>query len=408
MENLDKTGIENSGIEIESAEPIDSRAALIDDFLSKAKNLDRDQNQVIDEKDVGWYERWGEYTDERKETYQKLMKHQNAIDPQSDVQDQVSVAAINNLRSAVPGRLARADENRKATDEAMKQFDVIDADKDGFLTDKEASASLRSGKISSQTSQFLEKNTEKLQVLSNDEWGWENNGISLKDLSTASHQDTSKDTIFIETLADELNGAPDLLTDLRTNWFDYLDLNDDKAITRQELKFHTKDSNSLLPEEHQDLVKLLYEHDDLFDFVDPIADADPLISSRDIDCLRLTVEGLDDDRPHQFQHYRHSKAYSDAVGTYVFGFGLPAGIVGAAVGAGSAGVASAGNPFLTDIGGVLGGGVGFFSGAAVGAHIGEGQMDNHFNRGYEQSRQPALESFVEKYRFLRTSTLTTP
>lgn len=69
-------------------------------------------------------------------------------------------------------------------DLAQKNFATIDKDKNGFLTPQEINqfAATKAGQ-DRKLADGLEKSVGKIQNQSNDEWGWENDGITKNDLA---------------------------------------------------------------------------------------------------------------------------------------------------------------------------------------------------------------------------------
>lgn len=72
-------------------------------------------------------------------------------------------------------------------------FDKIDTNHDGFLSTEELGTAVKSGQYKGEDAQVvaaLFDNREKLQELSNDEWGFENDGVTRKDLEQFDAQET--------------------------------------------------------------------------------------------------------------------------------------------------------------------------------------------------------------------------
>lgn len=78
----------------------------------------------------------------------------------------------------------RAETVNAMIDLAQKNFTSIDKDKNGYLTPQEISkfASTTAGP-DRKLAEGLGMSVEKIQTMSNDEWGWENDGITKKDLA---------------------------------------------------------------------------------------------------------------------------------------------------------------------------------------------------------------------------------
>lgn len=383
-----------------------ARVQLVEQFLDSARNLDKDGSGVITPADEKAASVTGTATDSFLQAMDSVELYRNMIDPRAgEVENRgldVSLESLTVRRSESTKVLTTLYKSREATEQLSSNFASIDKNKNDFVTSTEVSAGVQAGTISQNSAQYLASNFHSIEAASNDEWGSENDGITRDDLKAfESARETLPANNFFEGLADHLAGEPALIDEFINDRFDQIDLNTDDHLSRSEMNFAALNKHSNLSQQEKDLVGLLIEHDEIFEFkhAKSMKDSEPLLSKSDMTELSDAVEGRADDQQNLLTDYLNSPEFvSDRNGYYNSGTGagiLAGGTIGGAIGVFAAGPVGLvpGVPI-----GVLTGGIG---GGLAGHYGSHAALERSFNNRYEQTRLPALTSFREQYQQLR-------
>jgi hypothetical protein len=94
-----------------------------------------------------------------------------------------ALSADENL-GAIKGFVSGQLDNAHAAHAATRDFAALDSDKDGHLTGEEIEDGMDKEKLRDSAA-YLSRSMGDLEELSNDEWGDENDGVTLKDLQTS-------------------------------------------------------------------------------------------------------------------------------------------------------------------------------------------------------------------------------
>ncbi len=114
----------------------------------------------------------------------KLQKLSNdEFGPENDGITKADLAEFDKLEAAAVSENSSAFNAKKWMDNG-ENFKKADSDGDGFLSEKELDAALATaGDSDKQALEYLKKNFDKVQSTSNDEFGFENDGITRKDIT---------------------------------------------------------------------------------------------------------------------------------------------------------------------------------------------------------------------------------
>lgn len=386
-----------------------ARGRLVEEFFQSARSLDKDGNRSIDQSDAKAAKVTGSNSPWFSSTMDTVLSYKDVIDSSAGGSDskktptEVSVGSLYQRQKESSKVLSQLDRSRNATSQLNENFDLVDSDNDGFISSAEVNKAHGNGKLNRATVGFLSKEFDSIEDASNDEWGSENNGITENDIEAVEFsRESSPKNIAFDGLAEHIKGEPALIDELIDNRFEQLDLNSDESLSRVEMRFATDDPLSVLNAQEKDLVNLLLEHDDVFEFKsggEIEDDTAPLFSKSDLEEFSSAVEGRTFDQADLLEKYRKSNSYASSLNS-AYNWGTGGGILAGATAGGAAGIYFAG-PIGIVPGPAIGGLAGGIAGGVAGQFGAEAALNRLYNRRYEQVRLPALVSFREDYRDLR-------
>ncbi len=150
-----------------------------------------------------------------------------------------------------------AQQRFKAFDYAQKNFDKLDGNGDGFISAAEIDGYIKAqgGKLNADELEkldYLKKNISQIEDYSNDEWGFENDGITRHDLIKAKEADGTDQMAAGKPACDAVAATGDLrpALDYAGKNFDKLDADKDGFITADEIDKYTRaNKDSLTPQD---------------------------------------------------------------------------------------------------------------------------------------------------------------